>query len=40
MKPPGAADIARDHVTEPFLALCRRHGLMAKLCKQNLLNAP
>jgi hypothetical protein len=40
MKPPGPADIARDHVTEPFLALCRRHGLMAEFYKQSLLDTP
>ncbi len=30
--------IAREHVIEPFLALCRRHGLVAQFCKQNLIN--
>lgn len=32
--------IARNHVVEPFLSLCRRYGLAAQFCKQNLLNTP
>lgn len=32
--------IAREHVIEPFLSLCLRHGLTARFCKQNLLDAP
>jgi DNA repair photolyase len=33
-------DIARSHVVEPFLVLCRRHGLTAQFCKQNLIKTP
>jgi hypothetical protein len=32
--------IAREHVVEPFLSLCRRHGLMVQFCKQNLIKTP
>ena len=32
--PPAAA---REHVVEPFLELCKMHGLTAKHCKQNLI---
>jgi DNA repair photolyase len=33
-------DIAQSHVVEPFLSLCRHHGLLAQFCKQNLLRTP
>ena len=33
-------NIAQEHVVEPFLRLCKRHGLAAKFCKQNLLTTP
>lgn len=31
------APIAANYITEPFLEICRRHGVTAKFCKQNLL---
>ena len=33
-------DLARRQVIEPFLSLCRRHGLSAQFCKQNLISTP
>ncbi|MCJ7543429.1 MAG: hypothetical protein MUP47_02505 [Phycisphaerae bacterium] len=33
-------DIARSQIVEPFLALCRHHGLAAQFCKQNLIKTP
>jgi hypothetical protein len=33
-------DIARGHVVEPFLSVCRRHGWVAQFCKQNLIRTP
>lgn len=32
--------VAREHVVQPFLELCRRHGLTAQFCKQNLIATP
>ena len=32
--------VLRQHIVDPFLALCRRHQLPAKFCKQNLLTTP
>ncbi len=33
-------DVAQEQVVEPFLDLCRKHGLAAKYCTQNLITAP
>ena len=33
-------DIARSSVVEPFLTLCRKHGLTAKFCVENLISTP
>jgi DNA repair photolyase len=33
-------DVARACIVEPFLRLCRTHGLGAKFCKQNLTETP
>jgi DNA repair photolyase len=30
----------REHITKPFLAICRKHGVPARFCKQNLLATP
>jgi DNA repair photolyase len=32
--------VARAHVVEPFLEICRRYGVAAKYCKHNLIEAP
>jgi len=32
--------VAREHVVEPFLEICRRHGVKAKYCKHNLIETP
>jgi len=33
-------EVANLHVVQPFLDLCRRHGLAAQFCKQNLITTP
>lgn len=33
-------EIARDHVVQPFLDLCRRYDVPAKYCKHDLIEAP
>jgi DNA repair photolyase len=32
--------VARQHVVQPFLELCRRHALTPQFCKQNLIATP
>ena len=32
--------VARDRVVESFLDICRKHGVRAKYCKQNLIETP
>jgi DNA repair photolyase len=32
--------VARTHVVQPFLEICRRHGVAAKYCKHNLIETP
>ena len=33
-------EVASRHVVQPFLDLCRRHGLATQFCKQNLITTP
>ena len=33
-------DIAQEAVVAPFLEICRRHGVTARHCRQNLLETP
>lgn len=32
--------VARDRIVDPFLEICRKHGVRAKHCKQNLIETP
>lgn len=33
-------NLAREHIIQPFLDICARHGVAAKYCKQDLIEAP
>ena len=33
-------DVAQQHVVDPFLKLCHKHGIKALFCKQNLVSTP
>jgi hypothetical protein len=33
-------DIARERIVGPFLATCRKHGILAKFCMANLIETP
>lgn len=33
-------EVARTHVIQPFLDICAKHGVKAKYCKRDLVEAP